>query len=96
MNILKRGLSILLAAGMTVSAGAAVAMAEDGYATRGEVCEMLLAAAIVRRREVSHVAPVLIDPALKVGRRIGFGKLVIVHILISVFYFFIEISAITA
>ena len=45
MNILKRTLSILLAAAMTVSAGAAVAMAEDGYATRGEVCEMLLTAA---------------------------------------------------
>ncbi len=45
MNILKRTLSILLAAAMTVSAGAAVAMAEDNYATRGEVCEMLLTAA---------------------------------------------------
>ena len=44
-QLLKRTLSILLAAAMTVSAGAVVAMAEDGYATRGEVCEMLLTAA---------------------------------------------------
>ena len=53
-QLLKRTLSILLAAAMTVSAGAAVAMAEDGYATRGEVCEMLLTAADMLARSVAQ------------------------------------------
>ena len=44
-QLLKRTLSILLAAAMTVSVGITKAMAEDSYATRGEVCEMLLTAA---------------------------------------------------
>ena len=44
-KLLRRTLSIMLAAAMTVSTGAAVAMTEDNYATRGEVCNMLLTAA---------------------------------------------------
>lgn len=44
-QLLKRTLSILLAAALTVSAGITTVMAEDNYATRGEVCGMLLIAA---------------------------------------------------
>lgn len=41
----KKALAIMLAAALFVPAGTATVMADDSYATRGEVCSMLLAAA---------------------------------------------------
>ncbi|MGM9552168.1 MAG: M13-type metalloendopeptidase [Clostridia bacterium] len=45
MRIIKKILSALLVASMMFSMGITAALADDGYATRGEVCQMLLTAA---------------------------------------------------
>ncbi|MGN0181033.1 MAG: S-layer homology domain-containing protein, partial [Candidatus Ornithomonoglobus sp.] len=45
MKIVKRTLSVMLAAAVAAGSGMTAVYAENGYATRGEVCQMLLAAA---------------------------------------------------
>lgn len=45
MKLVKRTLSVMLAAAVAAGTGITAVQAEDGYATRGEVCQMLLAAA---------------------------------------------------